>query len=143
MAENGHGRHLELLTTLHFLSAPAERTDVTCKFTYSADDPFAVRMNILVTASRGVTWVVGRDLLRSGVERLSGEGDFKVWPFEGPRDRPLAYLRMEGPGGSATFVADLTVLRRWLDDTYAMVPSGCEGTYLDWNALTENLLPPV
>jgi hypothetical protein len=138
-----YGRPLELLTTLHFLSAPVERKDIDCKFTYRADDPFAVRMNILVTADRGVTWVVGRDLLRAGVERLSGEGDFKVWPVKGPRDRPLVYLRMEGLGKSATFVADLTVLRRWLDDTYAMVPAGREGTYLDWNALTQNLLPPV
>jgi hypothetical protein len=137
------GRHLELLTTLHFLSAPAEQGDIDCGFTYSADDPFAVRMKLLVTAGRCVTWVVGRDLLRDGAERLSGEGDFMAWPSCGPHGRPVLCLWMEGRGGSAMFAADLTALRRWLDETYAMVPSGREGTYLDWNALTESLLPPV
>ncbi|MBO1334358.1 SsgA family sporulation/cell division regulator [Streptomyces sp. VRA16 Mangrove soil] len=138
-----HGRHIELLTKLHFLSAPPEMGSIDCKFTYSADDPFAVCIRLMVTADRGVTWVVGRDLLYAGVERPNGEGDFKVWPTRGPHGRSLLYLRLEVPEGSATFVADLTVVRRWLEDTYAMVPSGSEGTYLDWDALTESLLPPV
>lgn len=137
-----HGNHIELRTTLHFLSAPPELGDVDCKFTYSMDDPFAVRMNLLVTAGIGVTWVVGRDLLTAGTERLSGEGDFKAWPSRGPH-RPSLYLRLERPNVRATFVADLTTVRRWLDDTYAMVPSGRENTFLDWDALTESLLPPV
>ncbi|MEU1366563.1 SsgA family sporulation/cell division regulator [Streptomyces sp. NPDC005803] len=138
-----HGNHTELRTTLHFLSAPPDRSEVDGKFTYSVDDPFAVRMHLLVTAGIGVTWVVGRDLLAAGTERLSGEGDFKVWPSRGPHDRPSLYLRLERPQVRATFVADLTTVRRWLDDTYAMVPSGREDTLLDWDALTESLLPPV
>ncbi|MEU6845430.1 SsgA family sporulation/cell division regulator [Streptomyces sp. NPDC046716] len=141
MTEYGH--QIELLTKLHFLSAPPEIDSIDCKLTYSTDDPFAVCIRLFVTADRGVTWVVGRDLLYAGAERPNGEGDFKVWPSRGPHDRPLLYLRLEGPGGSATFAADLTVVRRWLDSTYAMVPSGSEGTYLDWDALTESLLPPV
>jgi hypothetical protein len=139
MAEHGN---IELRTTLHFLSAPPDLADVDCKFTYSTDDPFAVCMNLLVTAGVEVTWVVGRDLLAAGTERLSGESDFKVWPSRGPH-RPSLYLRLERPQVRATFVADLTTVRRWLDETYALVPSGREATFLDWDALTESLLPPV
>jgi|SRR4051794_37475297 hypothetical protein len=138
-----HGRPIELLTTLHFLSAPPEHGSVDCTFTYSVDDPFAVRLNLLVSGETGVSWVVGRDLMAAGVKQLSGEGDFKVWPSRGPHDRPLLYLRLERPQARATFAADLTVVSRWLADTYALVPSGSEGTFLDWAAFADSLLPPV
>ncbi|MFH9090739.1 SsgA family sporulation/cell division regulator [Streptomyces sp. NPDC017673] len=134
---------LELLTTLRFRPTPPEHDGVECRFSYSADDPFAVRMDLRVTEETCVTWVVGRDLLTAGTDRPSGEGDCKVWPSTGPGERPSFHLRLESPHGHATFTADLTVLRRWLEDTYAMVPSGSEVALLDWAALTESLLPPV
>ncbi|MEV5958658.1 SsgA family sporulation/cell division regulator [Streptomyces sp. NPDC051987] len=145
-SDHAHGNRpgtLELLTTLQFRPVPPDRDSIGCRFSYSVDDPFAVRMDLLVTAETCVTWVVGRDLLWGGTDRLSGEGDCKVWPGTGPHDRPLLHLRLEGPHGHATFATHLTVLRRWLDVTYAMVPSGSEGALLDWATLAESLLPPV
>ncbi|MFE9356046.1 SsgA family sporulation/cell division regulator [Streptomyces olivaceoviridis] len=145
-SDRAHGNPLgtlELLTTLQFRPVPPGHAGIDCRFGYSVDDPFAVRMDLLVTAETRVTWVVGRDLLSAGTDRLSGEGDCKVWPSTGPGERPSLHLRLESPHGHATLAADLTVLRRWLEDTYAMVPSGSEGALLDWATLTESLLPPV
>ncbi|MGW2035510.1 SsgA family sporulation/cell division regulator [Streptomyces sp. NPDC001356] len=143
---SAHGNPLgtvELLTTLRFRPASPGRHSIDCRFSYSVDDPFAVRMDLLVTTETCVTWVVGRDLLSAGTDRPSGEGDCKVWTATGPGGRPSLHLRLESPHGHATFAADLTVLRRWLEQTYALVPAGSEGALLDWAGLTESLLPPV
>jgi hypothetical protein len=124
---------LKLLTTLHFLSAFPEGVSVDCGFTYNSRDSFAIRLDILVTPEASITWVVGRDLLIIGTDHLSGDGDVKVWPWRSPNDRPVLFLRLQRPGCKATFTGDLTVIRRWLDDTYDLVPVGGE----------DALLPPV
>src|SRR3712207_9038343 len=46
---------------------------------YEAADPFAVRITFGETgadeAEQGVTWLVGRELLRAGLDRPAGDGD--------------------------------------------------------------------
>ncbi|MFI1564423.1 SsgA family sporulation/cell division regulator [Streptomyces sp. NPDC020490] len=88
-----------------------------------------------------MTWVVGRDLLDVGTREPSGEGDFRVWPEHERRGagRRLC-LSLDRPEGQATFEADLTEIRQWLDSTYELVPGGCESELLDWESLDSLLL---
>ncbi|MER6977259.1 SsgA family sporulation/cell division regulator [Streptomyces carpinensis] len=132
-----------LLTSLHLLPGPPGCDIVVCRLSYRSDAPYEVRLDLLLTEDVQVTWVVGRDLLNAGTEHRSGEGHFKVWPSRGLGDRSLLYLRMERPQGRATFAADLETVRKWLCDTYTLVPAGTETELLDWAAFTRSLLPPV
>ncbi|MGC0379740.1 SsgA family sporulation/cell division regulator [Streptomyces sp. SAI-229] len=130
-----------LLTTLHRLFAAPESSTLGCRFRYSADDPFAVSLDLILRSGIAVTWVVSRDLLDAGTTRPSGEGDIKVWPSRPePGRRRSLYLSLDRPDGRVTFEADFAEIREWLDRTYALVPSGSEPELLDWDALEASLL---
>ncbi|MFC9286015.1 SsgA family sporulation/cell division regulator [Streptomyces sp. NPDC057052] len=124
-------------------SAPLERANVVCRFRYDRSSPFSVRLDFGSTPDDEVTWVISRDLLPAGTEGFSGEGDVKIWPSRQRGDTPSLYLRLERPGVTAMFVADLHPVRHWLDDTYVAVPAGNESMLVDWNALAGSLLPPA
>ncbi|MCG7205562.1 SsgA family sporulation/cell division regulator [Streptomyces arenae] len=133
----------ELRTSLHLLSAPPGDSTVECAFRYGTDGPLAVRLEFHVSSDVHVTWVVGRDVLIAGVQGLSGNGDFKAWPSRARSGTPLLYLRLERPQGNATFAADLSEVRGWLEHTCELVPAGAEDTLLDWDSLTGASLPPA
>ncbi|MFH8535006.1 SsgA family sporulation/cell division regulator [Streptomyces tendae] len=110
---------------------------------YSVDDPYAVALDLFGDPDTDicVTWVVARDLLAGGTRRPSGEGDFRVWPsYQRVSEPARLCFSLIGPGGHATFEADLTEVQHWLDATYALVPSGTEHQMIDWDALTAHWL---
>ena len=84
----------------------------------------------------------GFDLLLAGTEELSGEGDVKIWPSRQRGDAPSLYLRLERPHVTAMFATELHPIRRWVQETYTVVPAGGESLLVDWDALTASLLPP-
>ncbi|MFQ6147106.1 SsgA family sporulation/cell division regulator [Streptomyces seoulensis] len=128
-------------TTLRRLFAPAGPNTLTCKFHYSAADPYAVSIVLVLAPGVTVTWVVARDLLAAGTRRPSGEGDFRVWPsgMRADAGRSL-YFSLDRPDGHVTFEADLAEMRQWLDTTYDLVPPGSESQLLDWDVLEADLL---
>ncbi|MEU2228433.1 MULTISPECIES: SsgA family sporulation/cell division regulator [unclassified Streptomyces] len=132
----------ELLTTLHHLTAPQEEGTVVCRFRYAAAEPLCVHMHLLLPSGQGMSWVIGRDLLLAGTEGLSGEGDVKVWPSRSRQGSPSLYLHFQRLDASATFVADLTEIRQWLEHTYTAVPAGTESLLTDWDDLAAGLLRP-
>ncbi|MGV9355390.1 SsgA family sporulation/cell division regulator [Streptomyces misionensis] len=132
----------ELLTTVHHLSAPQEQGTVLCRFRYGAAEPLCVHLHLVLPSGESGSWVVGRDLLLAGTERLSGDGDIKVWPSRRREGPPSLYLHFQRPGGSASFVADLTEIRQWLEHTYTIVPVGGEDLLTDWDSLAADLLRP-
>ncbi|MFK0171041.1 SsgA family sporulation/cell division regulator [Streptomyces sp. NPDC090306] len=131
-----------MLTILRLLTGFRAHVPVDCRFSYRADDPFVVRLDLLVAPRTHVSWVVGRDLLRAGTQHLSGMADVKVWPSRVPAGRPGLHFRLSRPHGRATFTADLAVVREWLEETYDMVPAGSEAAFLNWSVVDQSL-PPV
>ena len=125
------------------LVGPQSWTEVPALLCYDAADPFAVRIafgdvgdeNGIVDAEEaGIAWLVSRELLQSGLDRPSGEGDVRVWPAHGATD--VLFLHLRAPSGEALFELSRATVAGFLRETEALVPTGSETTML---ALDEEL----
>ena len=89
---------------------------------YSAADPFAVRLVLLLDSEgegpESVEWLFSRSLLTDGMVAPTGQGDVQV-RVQG-RDVALELA------GSATVVLPLDGMVEFLTDSYAVVPTGAE-----------------
>ncbi|KAF4406343.1 MULTISPECIES: SsgA family sporulation/cell division regulator [Streptomyces] len=116
--------HAGLITT------EGQVQDVPATLRYRRDDPLAVQACFPPHASLAgadVTWVFARDLLSAGLLEPVGEGDVHVRPF-GPL---VTVLEFHAVAGTAMVRVDTAELRRFIEDTYALVPPGHEHLYLD------------
>src|SRR3954454_9413172 len=117
------------------LIGPRSWTEVPALLSYEAADPFAVRITFGDTASGpaadddGVTWMMGRDLLRVGLDRPAGEGDVRVWPASATAD--VLFLHLRAPSGEALFELSRATLAAFLRPSEVLVPSGPEDSGLD------------
>jgi hypothetical protein len=117
------------------LIGPRSWTEVPALLSYEAADPFAVRITFGDTGSGpgaaddGVTWLVGRDLLRVGLDRPAGDGDVRVWPASATAD--VLFLHLRAPSGEALFELSRATLSAFLRETEALVPAGSEAAVLD------------
>jgi hypothetical protein len=108
---------------------------VPALLSYEAADPFAVRITFgdtpsgPETADDGVTWLVGRDLLRVGLDRPAGDGDVRVWPASATAD--VLFLHLRAPSGEALFELSRATLSAFLRETEVLVPAGSEAAALD------------
>ena len=125
------------------LVGPQSWTEVPALLCYDASDPFAVRIafgdvgdeNGIVDADEaGIAWLVSRELLQSGLDRPSGEGDVRVWPAHGATD--VLFLHLRAPSGEALFELSRATVTGFLRETEALVPTGSETAML---ALDEEL----
>jgi hypothetical protein len=120
------------------LIGPRSWTDVPAVLGYDPGDPYAVRIcfgEVGTTAdddpSRadgGIAWLLGRELLRSGLDRPSGEGDVRIWPAHTAAD--VLFLHLQAPSGEALFELSRATVAAFLRQTDAMVPPGSEGSLL-------------
>ena len=123
------------------LIGPRSWTEVPALLTYEAADPFAVRITFGDSAAGpeaaddGVTWLVGRDLLRVGLDRPAGDGDVRVWPASATAD--VLFLHLRAPSGEALFELSRATLSAFLRETELLVPAGSEAAAL---ALDDELL---
>ena len=117
------------------LIGPRSWTEVPALLTYEAADPFAVRITFGDTArgpeatDEGVTWLVGRDLLRVGLDHPAGDGDVRVWPASATAD--VLFLHLRAPSGEALFELSRATLSAFLRETEVLVPAGSEAAALD------------
>lgn len=98
---------------------------VTAELTYDSGDPFAIRMTFpsgSTMSGDSVEWTFARDLLGAGLGKPAGLGDVRIWPL-GPGKTAVAF---QAPEGAALIEASSADLMRFLDRTYAAVPSGSE-----------------
>ncbi|MFB7780992.1 SsgA family sporulation/cell division regulator [Streptomyces bauhiniae] len=133
---------LELRVPLCSLSAPPESALLDARFRFTTQDPCAVRMELRRPDGHHVVWDIGRDLLRSGMSGLSGEGAVKIWPSRAPDRAARLYLRLQQADCHVTLVGDRAPLRRWLRQTYMLVPADMEHIALDLDGLARQLLTP-
>ncbi|WP_448623764.1 SsgA family sporulation/cell division regulator [Geodermatophilus sp. URMC 64] len=112
------------------LIGPRSWTEVPAQLVYLGADPFAVRITFGDGEGEdGVTWLVGRDLLRVGLDRPAGDGDVRVWPASATAD--ALFLHLRAPSGEALFELSRATLAAFLRETEALVPSGSETEVLD------------
>ncbi|MEU0279291.1 SsgA family sporulation/cell division regulator [Streptomyces sp. NPDC088147] len=110
-------------------SAPRLET-VPATLRYDRADPFAVRMAFPPLATlegTEVTWEFSRELLTTGMTEPVGFGDVRVRPFGYGR----TVLEFHAPEGTAMVHLRTAELRRFLERSQDLVPTGHEHLYLD------------
>lgn len=91
---------------------------------YVPDSPYSIRVTFhRCTGDDPVVWEIGRDLIRDGLIRLTGEGDVQIGPGA---DRGIVTFRFRVNGKVAIFTAPSGLLRAYLQRTAKVVPYGHE-----------------
>ncbi|WP_254897780.1 SsgA family sporulation/cell division regulator [Kitasatospora sp. NA04385] len=99
-----------------------------------ADDPFGEAAG--ADGVDGVEWVFARQLLASGLDLPSGEGDVHIRPASGRR----TVVELRSPEGVALLQFDRAELRRFLWHSHLVVPEGQELRHLDCDRALAELL---
>ena len=128
------------------LVGPQSWTEVPALLCYDPTDPFAVRIafgdvgdaNDVDVDEAGIAWLVSRELLQSGLDRPSGEGDVRVWPAHGATD--VLFLHLRAPSGEALFELSRATVTGFLRQTEVLVPSGSESAMLSLDEELQALL---
>ncbi|MDT9689909.1 SsgA family sporulation/cell division regulator [Streptomyces sp. P9(2023)] len=119
-------------------SAPRMET-VPATLRYDREDPFAVSMAFPPPATLEgveVSWAFSRELLAQGVDGPAGLGDVRVRPYG--YDRTV--VEFHAPEGVAVVHVRTSELRRFLQRSQHLVPTGREHQYLDWDEDLAQLL---
>jgi hypothetical protein len=120
------------------LVGPQSWTEVPALLCYEAADPFAVRIafgdvgddsGAVSPEDGGIAWLVSRELMQSGLDRPSGDGDVRIWPAHGATD--VLFLHLRAPSGEALFELSRATVTAFLRQTEVLVPSGSESDLLD------------
>ena len=129
------------------LVGPQSWTEVPALLCYDPTDPFAVRIafgdvgderDLVDVEEAGIAWLVSRELLQSGLDRPSGEGDVRVWPAHGAND--VLFLHLLAPSGEALFELSRATVAAFIRQTEALVPSGSESAMLSLDEELQALL---
>lgn len=132
-AHNGETVAHDMFALLHQSAAP-----VVTRWTYSADDPFAVTLVIQTRGDQCVDWVLARDLLVAGLTGPAGIGDVRVRPAR-MDDWDVALVEIRSPDGRALLEVDRDLLQQFVDATIDAVPLGSESTVIDMDAEIEKI----
>lgn len=120
------------------LVGPQSWTEVPALLCYDPSDPFAIRIAFgevgedagpAAPEDGGISWLVSRELLQSGLDSPSGDGDVRVWPAHGATD--VLFLHLRAPSGEALFELSRATVGAFLKRTETLVPSGTESAQLD------------
>jgi hypothetical protein len=115
-----------------------QETPLLTRWSYSADDPFAVMMSIARPSGRWIDWLMARDLVVSGLSGPAGIGDVQLTPFaDGEFD--VIEVKIGDDEGFASLEFDRGLIERFLDASYDIVPLGAESTLIDVAAEIEKI----
>ena len=132
-AHSGETVAHDMFALLHQSAAP-----VVTRWTYSADDPFAVTLAIQTRGDQCVDWVLARDLLVAGLTGPAGIGDVRVRPAR-MDEWDVALVEIRSPDGRALLEVDRDLLQQFVDATVEAVPLGSESTLIDMDAEIEKI----
>ena len=90
---------------LSLLSADGAELPLAAELRYSSQDPLAVEALFDDGGDEPVRWVFARDLLSSGLDHRSGDGDVVVWPTHDADGTRAVHLRLRSPHGDALLEA--------------------------------------
>lgn len=115
-----------------------QETPLLTRWTYQADDPFAVMMSISRPSGRWIDWLMSRDLLVEGLNHPAGIGDVRLTPFR-DEEFDVVEIRIGDEEGFAALEFDRDLLERFLDATYDIVPDGAESNMINIEAELEKV----
>ncbi|MFF9336507.1 spore wall synthesis regulator SsgD [Streptomyces albogriseolus] len=121
---------IEQSVEARLVAAAPRMADIPATLHYDGDDPFAVRMTFPAPATLegvDVCWTFARELLAAGMEAPEGDGDVRVRPYG--YDRTV--MEFHAPEGTAVIHVRSGELRRFLEATSELVPTGLEHLHLD------------
>src|ERR1700754_3829909 len=95
-------------------------TPLLTRWSYRADDPFAVMMSISRPSGRWIDWLMSRDLLSEGLSAPAGIGDVRLTPFC-DEEFDVLEIRIGDDEGSAALEFDRSLVERFLEATYDIV----------------------
>ncbi len=102
------------------------------RWTYRADDPFAVIVAVEIPHGDWVKWLVGRELLARGLTGTAGEGDVRVCWQSVPGQEVLR-ITIRTVDGEEILAVDRGLARRFVDATLDLVPVGGESAQVDYD----------
>jgi hypothetical protein len=106
---------------------------------YSTQDPYAIRMAFHVGTDEPVEWIFARDLLASGLESPTGEGDVQIWPAD-EEGCEVFNIALCSPFGQAHFEAPITEAADFLKRTFGVISAGQESDFINLDSELEELL---
>jgi hypothetical protein len=121
---------IEQTVEARLVAAAPRMPSIPATLHYDRDDPFAVHMTFPAPATLEgveVCWTFARDLLAAGMQEPEGDGDVRVRPYG--YDRTV--LEFHAPEGTAVVHVRSGELRRFLEATGELVPTGLEHLRLD------------
>ncbi len=121
------------VTQVMFAALTGHDAPLMTRWTYRTADPFAVTMAVQTPRGRWVEWLLGRDLLVSGLTGPVGDGDVRLWCQQVP-GHEVVTLEVSSPDGRASFAVDRELLGRFIDATTRLVAFGDEVTCIDFDA---------
>ncbi|MFD3583654.1 SsgA family sporulation/cell division regulator [Streptomyces sp. NPDC058683] len=117
-----------------------ETVPVQARFGYDHTRPLEVHVEFFNDIGGTVSWVLSRDLLVTGLQRPSGDGDVRIWPPCRHHGGDSLWMLLEGRTGAAILEGRVAPLRAWLEETLRCVPSGAEGLSMDWDEAFAHVL---
>ncbi len=115
----------DMFTVLHGQPAP-----VVTRWSYDANDPFAVTLAVRTRSDRWVEWLVGRDLVRDALDGAAGEGDIRMSP-QVVQGYDIVEIDIRSTDGRAVLEVDRDLLRHFVDSTTEVVAFGDESDRMD------------
>jgi Streptomyces sporulation and cell division protein, SsgA len=117
------------------LIGPDELTiSLACSLLYNRRDPYAVRLSLGTGTSKPVEWTFGRDLLSAALNAAEGIGDVRAWPSPAGAAEKTLHIEIGPPNECARFEVRAAGIKRFLDKTYELVPTGQESAFLNLDA---------
>jgi hypothetical protein len=115
----------DMFTVLHGQPAP-----VVTRWTYTVADPFAVSLSVRTSNDRWVEWLVGRDLVVTGLDRPTGEGDVRMSP-QIVQGYDIVEIEIRSSDGRAVLEVDRDLLRYFVESSVELVALGDEMRHVD------------
>ncbi|WP_214370953.1 SsgA family sporulation/cell division regulator [Pseudonocardia sp. H11422] len=115
----------DMFTVLHGQPAP-----VVTRWSYSANDPFAVTLAVRTRHDRWVEWLVARDLVVDGLAGPAGYGDIRMSP-QVVQGYDIVEIEIRSTDGRAVLEVDRDLLRHFIDATIEVVALGDEADRMD------------
>jgi Streptomyces sporulation and cell division protein, SsgA len=115
-------------------------SEFSALFSYDPRDPYAVSITFgsaRVGGKDPVTWLIGRGLLRVGLDQPTGDGDVRV----GPAARnDVLFLHLRTHYGEALTELSRTALAAFVRGTESLVPFAEEGAAIELDEELAGLL---
>ena len=118
----------DMFTVLHGQPAP-----VVTRWTYSADDPFAVTLGVRTRSDRFVEWLIARDLVVEALRKPTGCGDVRMSP-QHVQGYDIVEIEIRSTDGRAILEVDRDLLTEFVDASTALVAVGDEAAHMDLDA---------